>query len=226
MATLLTLVHSPLVGPATWDAVTPLLRNAGFEVTVPDLTGTFAAGPPYVPRQAQVVADAVGPRSTVLVGHSGAGPLLPAIAASLNHVTGLVYVDAGLAHPGRSWYDEAPADLIVQLAAMADHGWLPPWPQWWDPQDLRELLPDAGARDRFVAECPPLPTAMFDEVHPTTAPAPEGRSAYLRLSAGYQESAGQARAAGWRVRELDSNHLGVLTDPEAVAGVLVELVGG
>ena len=63
MAAGLLLVHSPLVGPGTWDGVAADLAGQGWEVAVPDLTGTATAGPPYLLRQAGVVAGcAVGRR--------------------------------------------------------------------------------------------------------------------------------------------------------------------
>ena len=52
----LVLVHSPLVGPATWDALAGSLRQRGYEVLIPDLTGALADGPPYWPRQVAEIA--------------------------------------------------------------------------------------------------------------------------------------------------------------------------
>src|SRR5260370_24005884 len=73
----LVLVHSPLVGPQTWEPVAAEFRALGYDAVVPDLTGTVAAGPPYHARQAEVVARSAAGRGAVLVGHSGAGGLLP-----------------------------------------------------------------------------------------------------------------------------------------------------
>ena len=47
----LVLVHSPLVGPVTWDAVAGAAQQRGYEVLIPDLTGAVADGPPYWPGQ-------------------------------------------------------------------------------------------------------------------------------------------------------------------------------
>ncbi|MBS2540208.1 alpha/beta fold hydrolase, partial [Catenulispora sp. NF23] len=104
-APLLILVHSPLVGPATWQPVARLLRGR-YDVLVPSLHG-IAAGPgPYAHRFAEAVkaaetAEATKPNAhhdkVVLVGHSGAGAHLPAIADALNErVTGTAFVDAQL----------------------------------------------------------------------------------------------------------------------------------
>lgn len=47
----LLLVHSPLVGPASWDLIAPALAEPGRDVTIPDLSSTIAAGPPWCLRQ-------------------------------------------------------------------------------------------------------------------------------------------------------------------------------
>src|SRR5579863_4459995 len=114
------LVHSPLVGRATWDLVAAGLAGSGYQVSVPDLTGTVAAGPPYFSRQAEVIARSASAQPAILIGHSGAGPLLAAAAALLGQVRGYIFVDAGLPAPGRSWMDTVPPALAAQVREMAD----------------------------------------------------------------------------------------------------------
>ena len=106
--TRLLLVHSPLVGPASWDQIAPHLAEPGWQVTIPDLTSTVATGPPYCSRQAELVARAAADQPAVLVGHSGAGPLLAAAGAMIAQVRGYLFVDAGLPFPGQTWMDTAP----------------------------------------------------------------------------------------------------------------------
>jgi hypothetical protein len=69
-------------------------------VGVPDLTGTLAAGPPYCSRQAEVIASSAAAKPAILIGHSGAGPLLAAAGAIIEQVRGYIFVDAGLPTPG------------------------------------------------------------------------------------------------------------------------------
>jgi hypothetical protein len=76
MVVRLLLVHSPLVGLGTWNLVAADLAGRGWEVGVPDLTGTLTAGPPYCARQAGAIARSASGQPAILVGHSGAGPLL------------------------------------------------------------------------------------------------------------------------------------------------------
>src|SRR6266571_7127067 len=95
MTARLLLVHSPLVGCATWDLVAADLAGRGYQVGVPDLTGTVAAGPPYCPRQAGVIAGSAWGEPAILIGHSGAGSLLAAAGAIIGQVRGYVFADAG-----------------------------------------------------------------------------------------------------------------------------------
>jgi len=224
MALALMLVHSPLVGPATWDVLAAALSDRGREAWRPDLARSVSDGPPYLVGQVESIVEVVDGRPTILVGHSGAGPLLAAMGQSLGCVEGYVFVDAGLPHPGRSWFDSAPPELAEQLLDMASGGWLPPWSQWWGPDGLDELLPDTDIREHFAAACPPLPVAMFEEVHPPTPGCPDAPCGYLRLSEPYHAPADRARALGWPVIELASHHLAVLTEAAAVVEPLLELV--
>lgn len=220
-------MHSPLVGPVTWELVAAALTSRGLRTTVPDLTPTVIAGPPYMARLAEVMAAAAsGSPSPVLIGHSGAGPLLAAAGSMLDSVAGYVFVDAGLPTPGQTWLNSMPADLAADLRSMAgDDGRLPPWPRWWGDHVVAEMLPDLEVRTRFIAECRPLPVAMFEEAMPEAVRWPDAPAAYLRLSEGYDEQADQARALGWPVTDLDSHHLAALTDPNGVANALLDLLG-
>ena len=226
MAGRLLLVHSPLVGPASWDLVAADLAGRGYEVTIPDLTGTVAAGPPYCSRQAELIAHGASGQPAILIGHSGAGPLLAAAGAIVGAVQGYVFVDAGLPIPGKTWMETVPSDLAAQVREMADdHGWLPPWPRWWGEEALAGLISDPGARRRFADGCPRLPLAMFEEVHPPLPRWPDAPTAYLLLSEAYQDEAARARELGWPVTEQASHHLALLTDPGLVAGSLHDLLG-
>ena len=225
MAPRLLLVHSPLVGRESWELVAADLAGHGREVAVPDLTGTVAAGPPYCAAQAKVIAREAAGQPVILIGHSGAGPLLAAAGELIDDVRGYVFVDAGLPAPGQAWMETVPPELAAQLREMADpEGWLPPWSRWWGDEALAGLLPDPDTRRRFAAGCPRLPLAMFEEVHPPAPRWPAAPCAYLRLSEAYEDEAARARVLAWPVAELISHHLALLTDPGPVAASLRELI--
>src|SRR5258708_33367000 len=118
MAARLLLVHSPLVGCATWDLVAADLAGGGYELGVPDLTGTVMAGPPYWLRQAQVIARSASGQPAILIGHSGAGPLLAAAGAIGGPGRGFIFVDAGLPSAGQGRVGTGPPSLGRQLRGM------------------------------------------------------------------------------------------------------------
>ncbi|HXT91567.1 MAG TPA: alpha/beta fold hydrolase, partial [Trebonia sp.] len=112
----LLLVHSPLVGCGTWAPVAADLAGDGYAVTVPDLAGAVAAGPPYHLRQAEMVARSAAGEPVILIGHSRAGPLLAAAGTMLGEgVRGYVFVDARLPAPGRSWMETVQPELAGRL---------------------------------------------------------------------------------------------------------------
>jgi hypothetical protein len=221
----LVFVHSPLVGALTWRAVAGRCAAAGWPVAVADLSAAMAGPAPYQPRVAAAVARAAaGPgRPVVLVGHSGAGPLLPGIAAALGvPVRALVYVDAGLPHPGRTWFDTAPQPLTDHLRSLARDGALPPWHEWFTPETLAALLPAPGLRAEFTSGLAPVPLDYFQErVSNAVWSGPAG---YLLLSEGYRGDATRAAAQGMPVVEHPSHHLAMLTAADEVAAALRELL--
>ncbi|HTK16134.1 MAG TPA: alpha/beta hydrolase [Acidimicrobiia bacterium] len=194
-------VASPFTGPFAWSRVAELLRGRGLRVAV---HGTDEPIDPPI----------------VLVGHSGAGSHLPAIADQLGGVDRALYVDALLPHPGRSWAQTVPADFVARLERQAVDGRLPPWPDWWGEDAMRMLLPDDALRARFVADCPRVPVAALHEVMPEV---PEPPSAYVQLSVAYEPETAAAHELGWPTVVLDLHHLALLTDTEVVAGALMQI---
>lgn len=222
----LVLLHSPLLGPFSWRAVAAELAALGLRPEAPAWPKLSSVATAFYPTLAGALAatlDGGGERPIILAAHSGAGPLAPALVEALTApLAGVVFVDALLPHPGRSWFDTAPAPMRDELRAGAQMGQLPPWDDWWPPGALERLIPDPAVRATLVAELEPLPLAYFEEVAPTTpldAPA-----AYLQLSGSYEEEARIAGRQGWPVVRLPLNHLAPVTHPKAVAGALGSLV--
>jgi hypothetical protein len=227
------LVHSPLVGPSTWAGVADALRTSdpARRVIVPDLRPAIGHGPPFYPGLVSAVAATVAAdvspgaaRPIVLVGHSRAGPILPATAVAIGQRTeALLYVDSRLPVAGHSWFDDAPQALADQLRATVADGLVPPWHEWFGPSTLATLVPHPQSRARFLAEVPRLPIGYFGE--PLAGAAWRGPSGYLQLSPAYADASAQARALGWTVAELPTHHLAPLTSPGIVAEALLALHG-
>ena len=232
-APVLVLLHSPLVGPATLAPLASALRKLGHVVTVPRMHEAGFEGTPAWASWVdsafeQVAALWAGP--IVLVGHSGAGPLLPVLADRLGErVAGLVFLDAGLP-PAEGAVPLGPADFVRFLDGLEIDGELPPWSAWWGTDTLRELIPDAALLAAVEAELPRLPVSYFDASVEVAAGWDERLPpAYVRLSAAYDEDAARARERGFPVGVFEGAHLDTVSRPgevaEVVDRVVRELVG-
>ena len=221
------LIHSPVLGPTTWSPVARELERRSRESAVPSLLDMADAAPPQWRHAADAVRAATAGLADplVLVGHSGAGVLLPVIADALaTEVAALILVDAFLP-PASGSAPPVPPELMPELDALARDGVLPPWSSWLDENTLRELLPDEPMRAALVREMPRMPLTYFQ----ANIPMPDGWSrracAYLQLSTAHHgASAADARSRGWAVGEIPgAHHLAIVADPIAVTEALLEL---
>jgi hypothetical protein len=226
--TIFVLVHSPLVGPTSWLPVAQELERRGRAAVVPSLLGVAEASEPqwrHVPDAVRIATSRLE-RRIVLVGHSGAGVLLPVIADAVAvEVAALVFVDSSLPPPAGPLLLGPPA-LMDKLRPMATDGVLAPWSRWFGTDAMRELVPDERLRAELEAEMPRLPLSYFN----ATVQVPDQwlnrrPCGYLLLSAtAYGESAAQARAYGWPVTELHgTEHLAIATQPVPVTEALLDL---
>lgn len=219
------LVHSPLVGPLIWAGVAETLGKRRHRVVRPEVRALESAGPPYWQRHVAAVlaalAEIPADSPLILVGHSGAGVLLPAIAAAAGRpVAAFLFVDADLPEDGKSRLDRfASHEDAAAFRQAARDGWLPPWSE----DDLREAIPDAALRARLVAELRPLPLAVYEEPIPVPPDWDEAPCGYLRFSDPYVVAGEEAREAGCEYAEIPGSHFLLLTDPGPVALTLVLL---
>lgn len=220
----LVLLHSPLTTSAAWGGLPAELRAAGHAVFVPEIGDDDR--PPYaqryVARAALEIAAALDltaegrPPGVTLVGHSGAGPLLPAIGAAQRaahrRVGGYVFADAGLPPVGSlTRMALLPRDQADELDRLFAGGGA--FPDWAPPPGLEHALRPRG-RD-FFTEPLPMPQDWPD--------APCG---YLRWSAAYAGEARQAARRGWPVlaHTGPDDHFAAHSDPHGTAGALTELL--
>lgn len=218
------LIHSPLTGPLCWRGVEKALVASGHGASALDYGGVV--GPRWYETAAERIAAALHRllEPAVLVLHSGAGALAPAIvAAARPKPVAIVFVDALLPHPGKSWLEIAPPLLARRLRDMAIDGVAPPWNEWFAQDPCVLLIGDNAVRRDFVDELPSVPMAYLQ----ARAPSPLGwhgiPTAYLQLSDAYEPQAREAARRGWRVGRGRLHHLALVTDPVTVAGLLEEL---
>jgi hypothetical protein len=224
------LVHSPSVGPATWQPVASRLRENAHRAVVPSLLTVGVGAPPYWPRVVGAVAaglTGVDPdEPLVLVVHSNAGVFVPVLVAALGRrVSCCIFADATIPATGGST-PMVPPDFVPFLRDLAgSDGRLPRWTDWWDAADTAAMFPDDEVRGIVTAEQPQLPLDYYLESVPALAGWEQSRCGYLMFSAGYQPEADRARARGWPVRELPGQHLHQVVDPDGVSRTLLDLAG-
>jgi hypothetical protein len=216
------LVHSPVTGPATWRWVAAELTCRGHRVIVPSV-------PPAVTSHgcrafiSSVVAQASQLSRPVLVGHSGAGPVLPEIGARLGAST-LVFADAD-APPAEGEASLVPAEFLGFLRGLSAGGQLPPWSDWFGPAMMSDLVPDDARRRAVTDELPRLPLSYFTGQAPVPAGWISRSCGYILFSEeAYGGQAAAARARGWPVAEVPGGHLELVTQPEAVASAIIMIL--
>jgi pimeloyl-ACP methyl ester carboxylesterase len=223
---LFVLIHSPLVGPGTWLPVAHELERRGAQALVPSLLPAATAPVPQWRRCVEIVrvATSGAPGPVVLIGHSGGGLLLPAIADAIApEVARLIFADSGL--PAlRGDTPLATPEFFEQLRSLASEGVLPPWSSWWGEEAMTELVPDEATRAALARELPSLPLSYFEQSTPSPPGWDRVGCSYLLFSDAYREQAQGARARGWRVEELSgAQHLHTVVDPVAVTDALLRL---
>jgi hypothetical protein len=218
------LVHSPLVGPATWEPVAEALRRRGATALAPDLGGIEGADRAYWRQHAEAGAAALrglpAGEQPILVGHSGAGVLLPPIRELAGRpVAGYLFVDAGLPQPGPRMGEGEFVAILREMDAAGER-----YPNWTD-ELLSGILPDSNMRRRVLDDMRPQPFAFWEEEIPIFAGWPDAPCAMLRFvpNPAYDDAAEEARARGWPYAELAGGHFHPLVAPEEVTTAMLEL---
>ena len=224
------LLHSPLVRSSTWGELPSRLRERGYDVVVVDVADDneppYAAT--YVARAAQQI-NAAAPNPPVgLIGHSGAGPLLPQVGfaqrAARRRVGVYVFLDASLPRAGATRLDLLHAedgDLAHRLRADLGRGAMVPA---WTDQDLAASGLTTTQRADVLAAVRRRGLAFFDETLPHPDDWPDAPCGYLQTSRAYESAARVARLRGFVVEAAAGGHFAALTEPVQLAGALAELL--
>jgi hypothetical protein len=226
--TVFVLVHSPSVGPATWQPVAERLTASGHQALVPSLLNVGDGEPPYWPRVVAAVraglTGVAGNQPIVLVVHSNAGVFAPVLVDGLAQpVASCIFADATVPEAAGST-PLAEEEFLPFLRGLAGpDGRLPQWTDWWSEEDVAPMFPDDQVRQVVTAEQPRLPLAYYQEQVPVPAGWDHRPGGYLLFSPAYAGQADQARARGWPVRTTEGEHLHQVVDPDAVSLALLDL---
>jgi pimeloyl-ACP methyl ester carboxylesterase len=214
------LIHSPLVGTLTWQPVADVLRAEGHQVVSPELIDSPNSTLPFWRQEVDSIDISI--RNAVLVGHSGAGALLPAIGEKLK-AYGYLFVDAVLQFAPATRLElmaSEDADFARQFKAYLTAGGT--FPNWTD-EPFQTLIPEAQLRQRLLDDMRPRDLHFFTERIDVPVGWDSKPCGYLQLSAFYDVYAMQAKQRGWPVFRRNSHHFEMLTQPEEIARLLIDL---
>ena len=197
------------------------LAVEGVQSVVPELARSEDGREPHFVQHADSAA-AVLRRirdEFILVGHSGAGPLLPQIARlTARRPLAYIFVDAGLPDPIRP--RKGGGSFAVQIDQLLQDRHR--YPEWTD-LDLAELIPDKARRQTILSELRPQGAAFWNEAVPSGDSWPDAPCGYLRFGSNpsYDDAVDEARRRGWPVKVMPGGHFHLVVDPVAVATALL-----
>jgi pimeloyl-ACP methyl ester carboxylesterase len=216
------LVHGAFADGSSWNGVIERLQAKGVEVTAPPnpLRG-IAYDSAYVE---SVIEQIDGP--VLAVGHSYGGAVISNVTA--DNVVGLVFVAAFATDEDEALGDVTPnsKDSVLN-AALAPRKY---------PQGTEFAIAADKFRDTFAADLPSAQTALmaatqrpiadtaFSETSGT--PAWKSRPSWAVVATG-DKAAGadlirsMAERAGATITELEGSHVIMISEPEAVAEVIL-----
>lgn len=217
------LVHGAWHGPWAWDLVVPLLHAAGARTLTPDLSAVGDHGLHDHARNVVDVLDSVAPdEDLVLVGHSYAGLVVREAAdARAGAVDHIVLVDGWAGADGASMVSLAPEAFVTAVRAAAKtagDGWRIP-----APPPLAFGIRDTDTATWLASRMLPQPLRTFTE--PTTLTGAVDRIPGTAL---YCEPLTYpfdrfGAGVGYRTRALSGPHDLMLTHPETLARILLEV---
>lgn len=230
------LVHGAWHGGWCWQQVAALLRAQGHTVYTPTLTGlgershllsaditldTFIDDVANLIRWEQLC-------NVVLVGHSFAGLVISGVADALpKQLRQLIYLDAFILPNGLSTFDTLPAPTVEKMRQLASQYNVPAVPA----PPAHALGLSAESDIEFVAgRLTPQPLSVYESAlnlqnshignHlpctyiSCTAPAFKGVDASRQWA---------AEQKNWDTQELACGHMAMISAPEALSKLLIEL---
>jgi pimeloyl-ACP methyl ester carboxylesterase len=227
------LVHGAWHGGWCWDRVAPLLRSHGHEVHAPTLTGLSERAhllSPTVGLDTHVedvvrLLDVLDLRDVILVGHSYAGQIVTAVADRRpDAIAKRVYLDAFVGEDGEtavSLQPETVAHHWSDSAAGPGFGWLVP---------VRRLevlgVTDQADVDWLTPRLTPHPWKTYTDPLRLTGACDGVAAAFIECvdwMRVFESQAARARDKGWTVLELPTGHEAMVTAPQQLADLLLEL---
>lgn len=228
------LVHGAWHGGWCWKKLTPLLRAAGHEVLTPTLTGLADRAHLLTPETGldTHITDIAGIleyedlHNVILVGHSYGGMVISGVAERMaERIAHLVFLDAFVPQDGQSLFDTIPdhGAGMKKIAEESGDGWRVPLAN--ATFGVTDEIDVAWMAPRIT----PQPLRSFAEpVRLTNQIALALPRSYILCRQDdpslFDPFAKEARHAGWDCYELMTCHDAMVTMPEELAAILLQVV--
>ena len=214
------LVHGAWADGSSWSGVIRILQKAGYNVTAPQMPLTTLED--NVARLRQVLTAQTGP--TVVAGHSYGCQIMTALGADAPNVVGLVYISGFALEEGESigalLAQGEPGPALAHLR-IDELGFT------WLPQDdfVRHFAADVDPIEANVmyAVQQPLAATALEEV--MGAPAWQNLPTWYAVARNDEVIPPEverlfANRMGATTTELVSGHVGMVSHPDEVAGLI------
>jgi pimeloyl-ACP methyl ester carboxylesterase len=242
------LVHGAWVGGWCWQKVIPFLEAAGHEVYAPTLTGLAERAAELSPEVGLEthIQDIVGLlveknlHGVILVGHSYGGMVITGVVDAVpERIAHLVYFDTFVPRDGESMADVTPIPVIYLRKQAQAHG------EGWrvDPLGTYGVTTEPD-RSWLRSKLTPHPLKTLEQPLHLKNPAIVSATprthiyctgggfffslmhhlAYVAIPYVGGRRALPPREAGWRLRQLPTGHMAMITMPRELADVLLEVV--
>lgn len=229
------LVHGSFCGGWYWCFVAPKLRKLGHDVYTPTLTGLGDR----VHLQCNVdlnthIKDITNLlfyydlTKVTLVGHSYSGMVITGVAAKMpERISKLIYLDAYVPSDNQSeidlWPQESPHSSMFKRPSPDNQFRQPPPPSEFG-------INDSKIADWIAARLTPQPMSTYTQAPPASNDASRAiPRVFIQCTVGpiaeiMTPFVTKAKAGGWEIREIASEHDPMITHPDELTKILNDLI--
>ena len=222
------LVHGSWHGGWCWKKLVPFLSQENLTVYTPTLTGLGERNhvvPPTTGLSVHIqdivnLLEFEGLQEVILVGHSYGGMVITGVAERSERIGKLVYLDAFVPEDGQSIFDLVEGMEADVKRSVDQQGFIPSWSAEalgvTDPQDVAWMIPRLTPMPLLThAEKLQAPT-----MRAKTLPRSFIHCTQFGLSSVFAE---KIHGEGGTVFTLNTGHDAMITQPQALANMLVQL---
>ena len=239
------LVHGAWHGGWCWWKVAPILQQAGHSVYTPSLTGLgdrahlASLMPPALLnldlhiRDIGQFLESADLTDAILVAHAYAGMVITGVAERYpQRIAALVYVNGVVPADGEAMVDQLQTvrgpEFVARIRNYIESG----EPFMAPPTTAEEIadrwsITDPADQAFMLPRLSPQPTLTFSQAVRTGNPDANNlrREFILCSESGFEAVAEQATASGWPVHRIDTGHDPMVTTPQELATILLDIAG-